>query len=214
MVIAVFSLVAFVVPFEKTTTFWVAYAFGIVAVLLQEIICIVAWDKATTTKSRFLGIPQLMVGVYYLIAQLIVSVVFIFMSHLSFVIPLVASILLLMLLAILMVGTEAARDEIQRIDDRVAAKVGFIRDLQAEVELLVSRFDDDEVKRQLKALAEDIRYSDPMSTEAVSHLESQITSSLRELKTMTRDMSGDPSPLIANVGYLLAERNSKVRLSK
>jgi hypothetical protein len=214
LVIVIFSLVAFIVPLEKTATFWVAYAFGIVACILQEAICIMSWDKAMTTKSRFLGIPQLMVGVYYLIAQLIVSLVFIFMPHLSFVIPLGISILLLALFAILMIGTEAARDEIQRIDDKVAAKVGFIKGLQVEVELLILHAHNDEVKRQLKDLAESIRYSDPMSTETVAPVEAQMTALLAEIKATIRDASGNPNPLIANMKYLLSERNGKVRLSK
>ena len=52
----VFSIIIFVIPSEKTSTFWVAYAFSVAAFGMQ----IPVWKKALgqpNLKSKFLGYP-------------------------------------------------------------------------------------------------------------------------------------------------------------
>ena len=78
IVFALFNVIAFVIPADKTATFWTAYVFVVVAFLLQLLVWKVAFGKKDTLKSKFLGIPVIYVGATYLIVQLIVFAIFIF----------------------------------------------------------------------------------------------------------------------------------------
>ena len=58
-----FNVLAFVIPTEKTATFWIAYAFSVVAFGLQIGIWKFAFKGADTLKSKFLGISLIFVGI-------------------------------------------------------------------------------------------------------------------------------------------------------
>ena len=62
VVAAVFSLIAFVQPVEKTAVFWIAFGCGLFAVLFQLYIFKISFDG--DAKSRFYGFPFARVGVY------------------------------------------------------------------------------------------------------------------------------------------------------
>ena len=57
VVFALFNVIAFVVPTDKTTTFWTVYAFSVVAFAIQILLWKIALGKKDTLKSKFLGIP-------------------------------------------------------------------------------------------------------------------------------------------------------------
>ena len=68
-------LIAFAVPFARTTCFWVAYGFGVFAILFQLYIFKTSFAGNGDAKSRFYGFPIARLGIYYLVAQLILSVI-------------------------------------------------------------------------------------------------------------------------------------------
>ena len=76
IVFALFNVIAFVIPTEKTATFWTAYAFSVVAFAVQIPLWKIALGKKDTLKSKFLSIPVIHVGITYLIIQLIAFAVF------------------------------------------------------------------------------------------------------------------------------------------
>ena len=52
-----FNVLAFVIPTEKTPTFWTAYIFSVIAFAAQIGIWHFTFKGAETLKSKFLGIP-------------------------------------------------------------------------------------------------------------------------------------------------------------
>ena len=66
---ALVSVITFVVPAERSTAFWIAYAFTAVAFVAQIGIWKIALGKGETLKSKFLGFPVVHIGVVYLIIQ-------------------------------------------------------------------------------------------------------------------------------------------------
>ena len=75
IVLAVFSLIAFAIPFAHTAVFWIAYGFGVLAILFQLYIFKTSFAGNGDAKSRFYGFPIARLGIYYLVAQLILSVI-------------------------------------------------------------------------------------------------------------------------------------------
>ena len=114
ILLAVFSVIAFVIPFPKNTVFWIAYACGIFAILFQLYIFRSSFGK-TDARSRFYGFPIARLGIYYLVIQLIVSIIEISLSKF---LPTWAVILInVLILAVALIGcitTETMRDEIAR----------------------------------------------------------------------------------------------------
>ena len=204
-----FNVIAFAIPTAKTATFWIAYVFTAVAFALQIAIWKFAFKGADTLKSKFLGIPLISVGITYLIIQIIVFAIFMVFPIVPTWIAIVVYALILGISAICLIGTETGREEINRVEEKVEKKVFYIKSLQVDIEMLASTETDDGTKIALTKLAEKIRFSDPMSDEALVDLEAEITAKVKELKT-----AENKAGIITVLDSLITERNKKAKLLK
>lgn len=121
----------------------------------------------------------------------------------------IACALILGISAICLISADAARDEIKRVEEKVNRKVFYIRELQADVEMLAEQEQNPETKASLTSLAEKIRYSDPMSSEVLADLEGKIYEKVTALKT-----TDNKSEIIAELALLLSERNKRAKILK
>ena len=214
VVAAVFSLIAFVLPVEKTAVFWIAYGCGLVAVLFQLYIFKISFDG--DAKSRFYGFPIARVGVYYLVAQLVLSIAEI---ALAFIIPLwvvvIVNALLLALAVIGCVTTDAMRDEIIRQDMQLKKDVSRMRELQSLASSMLAQCMDEDIKQTVKKIADELRFSDPVSSNATVELEEELKNQMADIQQAVAD--GDASSakmLCEKLLSSLAERNRICSISK
>ena len=171
---ALVSIIAFAVPTIKTTTFWIAYVFTAAAFAAQIII----WNKALgkeELKSKFLGFPVVHIGIVYVIIQTVVFAVFLFVPTLPAWSAIVVCSIIAGVSAVCMISADAGRNEIERVEAKVQKKIFYIRELQADVELIAAAEADTDTKAVLTQLAEKIRFSDPMSNEQLADLENKIS---------------------------------------
>jgi hypothetical protein len=206
---ALFNVIAFAVPTEKTATFWIVYAFSVVAFALQIGVWKFAFKGTDTLKSKFLGIPLISVGTQYLVVQVAAFAVFMAFPLLPTWVPIMVCALILGVSAICLIGTETGREEINDVEEKAKSKVFYIQSLQVDVELLAEIEDDPNTKAELTKLAEKIRFSDPMSSYALAEIESEIANKIKEIKT-----SKDKIAIIAVTSALVEERNKKAKILK
>lgn len=209
IVFALFNVIAFVIPTDKTATFWIAYAFSVVAFVVQIPLWKIAFSKKNTLKSKFLGIPVIHVGITYLIIQLIAFVVFMIFPTLPVWLAIVVCAVILAISALCTIAGQAGANKIARVEEKIKVKRAFIQFLQTDIEMLVASETDTETKAALKKLAEKVRFSDPMSHEMLGELESRITVKVEEMKT-----AADKKTLIDEIEILLIERNKKCKILK
>lgn len=82
-----------------------------------------------------------------------------------------------------MIASDVGRSEIERVSAKVQEKTFYIKQLQADVELLAGAETDTATKSALTRLVEKIRYFDPMSDEQLAAVEDRITAKIAELKS-------------------------------
>lgn len=214
--LAVFSVVAFVIPFARTATFWVGYGFAAFAILFQLYIFKIAFVDGGDAKSKFYGFPIARVGVCFLVAQLVAGVV---EMALAALLPAWVAVLVnIVILALALVGcvtVDAMRDEINRQDAQLKKSVGSMRELQSLSRALVAQCPDGELKVALEKLADDFRYSDPVSSDKTSELEADMRSQLADIQQALVDGDADAAKkLCAKLTGSLAERNRVCSMSK
>ena len=205
---ALISIIAFAVPTVKTATFWIAYVFTAAAFAAQIIIWRTALGKETL-KSKFLGFPVVHIGIVYTVIQVIAFAVFMFVPTLPTWSAIVVCSVIAGISAVCMISADAGRNEIERVEAKVQKKVFYIRELQADIELLADNETNADVKTALTQLAEKIRFSDPMSNEQLADLENKISTKVAELKTTSSKLE-----IITELNLLLDERNKKSRILK
>lgn len=205
---ALISIIAFAVPTVKTAAFWIAYVFTAAAFAAQIIIWRTALGKETL-KSKFLGFPVVHIGIVYTVIQVIAFAVFMFVPTLPTWSAIVGCSVIAGISAVCMISADAGRNEIERVEAKVQKKVFYIRELQADIELLADNETNADVKKALTQLAEKIRFSDPMNNEQLADLEDKISTKIEELKTTSSQLE-----IITELNSLLDERNKKCKILK
>lgn len=203
------SVTAFAVPTVKTGAFWISYAFTVIAFAAQIGIWKNALGREKALKSKFFGFPVVQIGIAYLLIQIIAFAIFMLVPALPVWGAIVACAIIAGVSAVGMVAADIGRGEIERVEAKAQKKAFYIREFQADIELLASGEKDTEIKTMLMQLAGKIRYSDPMSNEQLADLEDKISVKVAELKT-----AANRAEIIAELNSLLDERNKKSKILK
>lgn len=217
IVLVVYNVLAFAIPFPKNGCFWAAWVFGLVAILAQAAFLLLAFQHGEGVRSRFYGFPVARVGVAYLCVQLALS--FLFMG-LAFVkcpawIPVVLSVIVLAAAALGLIVTEAVRDEVERQDSKRRADTLGMKKLYAAVAACADRCADPELKKPVQKLAEALRYADPVSSEATREAENTLRMYLIDLESAVDGGNVDRAKeLCAAMTSALADRNRLSKLGK
>ncbi len=204
-----FNLIAFLIPTAKTATFWTAYAFTAVAFAAQIPFWKIAFGKSGDPKSKYHGIPIFRVGITYLIIQLIAFAIFMILQKLPVWLAVLVCSIILAISVLRAIAGHVGVAEINRVEEKIKVKRAFIQLLRVDIEMLALSESEPETKTALQKLAEKVRFSDPMSHEMLSELESRMIAKVDEMKTAV-----DKTALILEIDALLTERNKKCTILK
>ncbi len=215
VLLAVFSVIAFVIPFPKNLVFWIAYACGVFAIVFQLYIFKTSFSDADA-RSRFYGFPIARLGAYYLIIQLIFSIVEIALS--KFLPSWIVILINALILAVALIGcitTETMRDEIARQDGKLKHNVSGMRNLQSLTASMVDQSNDPEMQKLLKKVADEFRYSDPLTSEKTADLEIDMRGQIGDLQQALAEEDSEAAKTLCNrLLQCLKERNRISALSK
>lgn len=211
-----FSIVAFAIPFARNEGFWVAYGFGLLAIISQLYFMQSAFRQGGSARSKVYGFPIARVGVAYLSVQFVASVIeMVCADWVPLWVYLVLDVIVLCLALAGCVAAEAARDEVVRQDADGAASTAAIIRLRAGIQVVLARCEDCSARTDVGCLAEALRFSDPVSHEETIPLEDRLLASMEDLSAATAH--GDEERMLALTREMLVtveERNTLCRLSK
>lgn len=179
----VFSVIAFFLPFEKNMVFWISYVFGIIAIAFQMYIFNVFLDRGPEIKSKFYGFPIARVGAIYLGVQLVLSLIQMMLAH--YIPTWLSMIINILPIAFGIIGTiaaDAAREQVIEQDVLVKTNVSIMKSLSAEASSLIELTEDADLRKQLENMADEFRYSDPVSNDETTSYEAELGHLLNELK--------------------------------
>lgn len=216
IVLAMFSVISFAPPFKMNGTFWIAYVSGVIAILFQIYVFKISFEKGKDAKSKFYGFPIASIGVVYLVIQLVISIVEMVVA--KFIPSWISVVLNVIILAMALLGCIAAdmmRNEIVKQDIEIKTDVSNMRDLQSMSASIVGMCKDNETKKELQEVADEFKYSDPVTSESTAELENELKTMVGEIQraVIDGDMAG-VSGLCVRVKGVLAERNRVCKRGK
>ena len=215
VIFIVFSVIAFAAPFGKSYAgFWLSYLFGVISIGFQVYVYNISLADESV-KSKFYGFPIARIGAFYLVAQIILSLIEMILCK---VIPVwVIIILNVILLALTFIGCIAAetmKEEIERQDEVLKKNVSNIRNLQSLSASIVNQCSEN-VKKAVSDLAEEFRYSDPVSCDDSLEIEEELDVMLKELqKAVIDEDDSSVEALCKKILASLEERNRICKLGK
>lgn len=219
VLLVLFNVLAFVsvgwTGYEKyTPSFWIGYIFITVA-FIGQIICAHFAFNADDSKKLFYNISLIKTSYSGLIASFVFGGLCMVISPLPYWVGIILCAIVLAVNVLAVVKAAAAVEEIERVDKKVKIQTFFIKSLTVDADTLLASAKSDAVKAECKKVYEAIRYSDPMSNEMLSGVETQITLKFEELSEAVKT---DDADAVANAAkellVLVKDRNNKCKILK
>lgn len=212
ILLVLYHLAVFLIPFAKTAVFWLSYGFTLTAFAVGAGAVLMAFGRKADAKSRFYGFPVARVGIVYAAVQLIAGLVFMGIGKWVFWwIPALVYAMALGAALLGLIATEATLEEIQTQDAKLKKDVTAMRALQSKVCRLAG---DCEVPA-LKKLAEELRYADPVSSHATEAAEADLADLVSQLELAAVQGGRDGvEALCRKATAALSERNRLCKLNK
>lgn len=212
VLLMLYILLAFLIPFVKTAVFWISFVFTLVAFAVTGWALYTAFLKKPDATSRFYGFPIARIGVIYGGGQLVVGLLFMALGKW---IP--AWLVVLVYAAMLgatvigLVSADAVVETIHTQDGKLKKDVAFMRVLQSKANQMAAQSSLPEVQQ----FCENVRYSDPVSSEALAEIEGALSAAADDLQAaIVEGNNGRICQLAQKADHLLCERNRLCKLNK
>lgn len=218
--LALFNVITFVTPNEMGGmskfggAFWVGYIFITIA-FVGQLVCAFFAFRHNSLQKVFYNIPLISISYSGLVIMLIAGTACMAIPNLPNWIGIIVCFAILAFNAITVIKAAFAADVVSEVDNKIKAQTQFIKLLTADAEHLLSSCKTDEFKAETKKVYEAIRYSDPMSNDALSDIEGQIQS---EFTFFAQAIKSEDLELAKSVGdgllNLIDSRNKKCKVLK
>ena len=187
IVLFVYSIIVFWIFDKRTSNFWVAYLFAVLTFAIQVIGLLIFPNEETTSRIAFMGISIKVYSSVYLLIQMVISIIFMKLAMISVNTVIIIETIILAVYAAIIIACFAGMNHAGTLLEEVTRKKGYINELQNILLDAADSTKDKNLKKELKKLAEDVKYSDPISHETLELLEC----SLKELALDIRDNVGN-----------------------
>lgn len=212
VLLMLYILLAFLIPFVKTAVFWISFVFTLVAFAVTGWALYTAFLKKPDARSRFYGFPIARIGVLYGGVQLVVGLLFMALGKW---IPAWLAVLvyaaMLGATVIGLVSADAVVETIHTQDQKIKKEVTFMRSLQSKANQMAAQCHLPEVQQ----FCENVHYSDPVSSETLAEIERNLSAVVDDLQAaIVEGNNGRTCQLAQKADNLLCERNRLCKLNK
>ena len=221
ILLAVYNLTVFLVKpiipgyvINYDGRFWISWGV-IIATFIGQLFCAkVAFDSKNNEKL-FLNIPLITQSYTALVIATIIGSVLMLIPDCPAWIAAIVCAVVLGFSAISVIKAKVAADIVSETDNKIKSQTFFIKSLTIDAEIMMSHAKSENIKSECKKVYEAVRYSDPMSTDALASIESQITIKFSKFSDVVASDNFDVAAEYANeLVILIGERNKKCKLLK
>ena len=218
--LGLFNLITFIVPESATvmgkydTLFWICYVLITVA-FLGNLGCAYYVFRSESQQKTFYNIPILQACNGTLVALLTVGVIFMGFVPVPTWIGVIICFAVLVFNIFTVAKAVVVADVVAKVDTQIKTQTFFIKVLTVDAQVLMGKTADAEMTALTRQVYEAVRYSDPMSNDALSNLEGRVSEKFSEFATAVQ--SGDLAAAQGQKAQLLSlleERNLKCKMLK
>lgn len=216
----IFNLVTFLIPNEVVGlnkfdgVFWVGYIFITLAFIGQLVTAYFAF-KEENMQKLFYKISLMRVSFIGLILTLVFGAACMAIPNVPNWLGIILCFAVLGFSAIAVLKAEIAIEEVIKIDEKIKTQTAFIKLLTVDAESLMMKAKSSEIKAECKKVYEAVRYSDPMSNDALSSIEGQIQKQFNAFEVAVEGNELDyVKKLSSDLLIAIDNRNKKCRVLK
>ena len=199
---------------KYTLSFWIGYI-CIDLAFIGQIICAFFALRDHDRRKTFYNLSLIVTSYIGLILSFVFGGLCMIISPLPYWVGVLLCVGVLGFNGIATVKTYAAVDLVSETDEKVKKNTLFIRNLTVDIENLMLCTQNETMKTLCKKVYEVVRYSDPMSNEALSSMENEITVKFLELSDAVKANDHEKATILSNEFIILInDRNKKCKLLK
>ncbi len=220
LLLALFNVIAFVsvgwIGQEKyTASFWIGYVFITVAFLGQLVCAYIAMKDDNDLKKIFLNISLLSASYSGLIASFVIGGLCMLISPLPYWVGVIVCAVVLVLNVLAVIKAKVAVEAVDKVDEKIKSQTFFIKSLTVDADTLVALAKSEEIKAECRKVYEAVRYSDPVSNDALAGYEEQIEIEFGKLSEAVKANDLEiVKEMTDTVLVLIRDRNNKCKLLK
>jgi len=211
LILIVLAVAFFLLPFEKTAAGFVALGFTALAIVIALVFSAKTAKKADTTRKAFYAAPVIKAATVYMAVQIIIGIILCAISafvELSVWISLAVCLVWFAAAIGGLVASNATKKAIAPIETETEVKIRNTTEFRIDMVSVFEACRSDEIRRELEKLADDFKYSDPISSPETLEIEKKIASEIADLaKKVEADKVEKAREGIRTVRNLLSERN-------
>jgi hypothetical protein len=211
-VFAIYNAVLFIVSglVDHGAAFWISYVFMLTAFVFIALNAALQGKRPIQPKDFLLGYPVLKHSVIYTVVEFIVSTLFMCLDKAmtSGAIPAAVQLVLLAVHIVFLSMCYYAKETREELQQKVNTSTQFMRKLRTDVDTIADRISDAETKKVFSDFAEELRYSDPVSSAALSDVEARLSEAVDDAADALADGKNDEAQsLCRKARLILKERN-------
>lgn len=218
---AVFSVVSFVVPgfiaegeAKFDGAFWAGYLLTTLAFVLHIGAAYFAF-QADSKEKLFYNMSLVRASYTGLIFMLIFGALAMAVPFVPEWVGVVVCFAIVMFTIVAVAKASAAAEIVEAVDTKVKEQTSFIKMTTVDAQNMVASAKSDAVKAECQKVFEAIRYSDPMSNEALNLENGQITVKMGEMAAAVgADDANKAAALASELIALVQARNNKCKALK
>lgn len=192
--------------------FWIAWVF-VMAAFVGNLVCANAAFKAENLQKLFYNVPLITISYSGLILMLVLGAVLMLIPNCPAWIAAIVCVAIAAFTAVAVVKADWAGEAVSATHEKVKAQTQFIKLLTVDAETLLGKAKTPDAKIATKKVYEALRYSDPMSSEALGEIEVELAEKFRALEAAVTADQG-VTEAAESLLETLAERNRKCRATK
>lgn len=197
-----------------TASFFTVIAIMFLGYIFAIISTIIGFKKQQTAEDTFYGVSFVYGGMITYIFVTVFSAIALFLGFN----PILQIVITLIIFAIAigkLSKKTVARELIVERGEQIKQQTAFLKMLTADAQSLMSRASSVEMKAETKKVYEVIRYSDPMSNDALANIENQIQNEFNAFANAVKNNDIDLAKSSATeLVILINDRNNKCKLLK
>lgn len=219
IIFVVYNVVLFVLCgfMGHGAAFWISYVFMIISFADVAIISYLLKGRSVLPKDWLLGYPILRHATIYIFIEFVLSVSFMIGDYYKWKgsIAFATQIILLAVHLVFAISCFLAKEMIEDVQEKIQANTTDMRLLQAEVEMVAEKATDIDIKNSFIKLAEQVRYSDPVSDKYLSAIEKEILTYVTNANVCLETNDKENAlECCKKASLLLLERNKKCKALK
>ena len=216
LTVALYAMITLIIAgVDGERNFWISFIFTLISFPLAYLITYFSTIRAKRLSDWLFSLPLIRWCVIYVVVQLVLSTVFMFLPDISWKIVFLPQFLLPILFLVIVLPCFAQKDHIASVQKETVQKVSYMRQMHAKLTALLPRTEDPIVKKELEKAIDLVRHSDPMSADSLQPIEEKLATLVDQLDSLIRNGHWDvAAPIAKEISLLVVERSQLALAAK